>query len=59
MAIYPIAGQTVDVEALRAHVGEHLAAFKVPTKVFLYDQPLPKNANGKILKRQLRERATA
>ncbi len=59
VAIYPIEGQTVDVEALQAHVGEHLAAFKVPTKVFFYDEPLPKNPNGKILKRQLREHATS
>ena len=32
-----------------------LAAFKVPSSVFIYDTPLPKNPNGKILKRQLRE----
>jgi acyl-CoA synthetase (AMP-forming)/AMP-acid ligase II len=59
VAIYPIEGQTVDVEALQAHVGEHLAAFKVPTRVFIHDEPLPKNANGKILKRRLREQAQA
>lgn len=59
VAIYPIDGQAVDVDALKAHVGEHLASFKVPTKVFIYDEPLPKNPNGKILKRQLRERAGA
>jgi len=57
VAIYPIAGQSVDVPALQAHVGEHLAAFKVPTQVYIYDEPLPKNPNGKILKRLLRERA--
>ena len=59
VAIYPIEGQAVDVGALQAHVGEHLAAFKVPTKVYFYDEPLPKNPNGKILKRRLREHATA
>ena len=57
VAVYPIAGETIDVDALQAHVGEHLAAFKVPTKVFVLDEPLPKNANGKILKRELRARA--
>ena len=36
-----------------AHVAEHLAAFKVPTKVVLWSEPLPRNASGKILKREL------
>ncbi len=42
-------------EALRAHVGEHLAAFKVPVAIRIVDTPLPRNANGKILKDALRQ----
>jgi long-chain acyl-CoA synthetase len=35
-------------------VAEHLAAFKVPTRLRLTDEPLPRNAAGKFLKRELR-----
>ena len=57
VAIYPGAGGVVGIAAMLAHTAEHLSAFKVPTHVFVYDEPLPKNANGKILKRQLRDEA--
>jgi long-chain acyl-CoA synthetase len=36
-------------------VAEHLAAFKVPVRIVFRDEPLPRNANGKILKRQLKQ----
>ena len=48
-------GATVDVEGLRLHVREHLAAYKVPKYIELWSQELPKNANGKVLKQELRE----
>jgi acyl-CoA synthetase (AMP-forming)/AMP-acid ligase II len=32
-----------------------LAAYKVPTRVFISEQPLPRNATNKILKRELKE----
>ncbi|MFB7516266.1 class I adenylate-forming enzyme family protein [Streptomyces sp. NPDC056144] len=43
-----------DVEALRAHVGARLAAFKVPSRVVVREDELPRNATGKVLKRELR-----
>ena len=46
-------------EALKRHVGEHLAAFKVPSRVFVFDEPLPRNAAGKLLRRALRDRIVA
>ncbi len=42
-----------DAEALIAHVHARLAPFKVPKRVFFVDD-LPRNASGKLLKRQLR-----
>ncbi|MFD0022179.1 class I adenylate-forming enzyme family protein [Streptomyces sp. NPDC058382] len=50
--LLPGAGTTA--EDLRAHVGRSLAAFKVPAHVVLSGEPLPRNATGKILKRELR-----
>jgi long-chain acyl-CoA synthetase len=44
---------------LRAHVAERLARFKVPVKIDLRREPLPRNASGKILKSVLREEITA
>jgi fatty-acyl-CoA synthase len=48
-------GEQADAEALRVHARERLAGFKVP-KAFRVIEALPKNASGKILKRDLRER---
>jgi len=49
-------GKTVTQDELRAHVANLLAAFKVPVEIQFQDEPLPRNANGKILKPELRAR---
>ena len=41
---------------LTAHLAGRLARFKHPRHVWFLDEPLPRNANGKFLKRELRER---
>jgi long-chain acyl-CoA synthetase len=51
-------GMSVTEDELRAHVANQLAAFKVPVEIQFLDEPLPRNANGKILKNELRERFT-
>lgn len=48
-------GEALTVAELQAFVGERLAKFKVPTTVTVVDEQLPRNASGKILKRDLRE----
>jgi long-chain acyl-CoA synthetase len=40
---------------LRAFVAERLAAFKVPVKVVFWPETLPRNANGKIMKNELKK----
>lgn len=40
---------------LQDWVGRHLAAFKVPSAIRFVDSVLPRNANGKILKGELRK----
>jgi len=48
-------GHKVEAEELMKHVASRLAKFSVPTHIFFYDQPLPRNPAGKILKRHLRD----
>jgi len=56
VAVVQIApGHEVTEEDLKAYVRQHLAHFKVPVKIELRREPLPRNPNGKILKRQLKE----
>jgi long-chain acyl-CoA synthetase len=55
VAVYPKPGHTLDADDLRRHVAAHLAAFKVPSQVFVFDEPLPRNASGKLLRRALRD----
>ncbi|RAK63341.1 long-chain fatty acid--CoA ligase [Phenylobacterium kunshanense] len=48
-------GGTADEAELRQFVRERLAAFKVPVKVAFWPETLPRNANGKILKTELKK----
>lgn len=48
-------GETLDADAVIAHCLENLAKFKVPMSVDFTDV-LPRNATGKVLKRELRAR---
>jgi long-chain acyl-CoA synthetase len=48
-------GREVTERELQDHVAAHLAGFKVPVRIELRREPLPRNPNGKILKRQLKE----
>ena len=43
------------VATLQAWCAERLSDYKVPETIDLTTDPLPRNANGKVLKRQLRE----
>ncbi|HXV05953.1 MAG TPA: AMP-binding protein [Solirubrobacterales bacterium] len=47
----------VSEEDLKAHVKSNLASYKTPREVVFMEE-LPRNATGKVLKRQLRERET-
>ncbi len=44
-----------DDAAVRRHCAAQLADYKVPETISWSDAPLPRNANGKLLKRALRE----
>lgn len=47
-------GEPIALEEIHAHCGERLAPYKRPKRIVLMDA-LPKNASGKILKRELRQ----
>lgn len=49
-------GHTVTPQDLRTHCAEHMSKHKVPRHVWVLDQPLPRNASGKFLRRELKER---
>ena len=51
-------GAKVTAEELARHVRERLAGFKVPTHIWFRSEPLPRNPQGKVLKRELRETLT-
>jgi len=51
-------GETLEVGDLQRFVGARLANFKVPTRVTIVTEQLPRNASGKILKRELRDSVT-
>jgi long-chain acyl-CoA synthetase len=49
-------GYHLTAEALRAHCADHLARHKIPRHIWFLTEPLPRNANGKFMKRELREK---
>jgi long-chain acyl-CoA synthetase len=49
------AGSAATEDDLRAFVADRLAAFKVPVRVILTSEMLPRNANGKVLKGELKK----
>ena len=54
-AIHLKPGNSPDAESIRAHCKGLLASYKVPRYLWFMDEPLPRNASGKFLKRELRE----
>ncbi len=47
--------ETLDEKGLKAYMREKLANYKIPKQLHIIDE-LPKNATGKILKRELKEK---
>ena len=59
VALVPKPGRTLDSDALRRFLAERLAPFKIPTRLAIHADPLPRNPAGKILKRTLRDALVA
>ena len=54
-AIFPSADSEFNVDELRTFLKQKLASFKIPRYVWLMDDPLPQNASGKFMKRELQK----
>ncbi len=52
-------GESLTADDLRAYLSGKIASFKIPSHVFIRTEPLPRNAAGKFLKRELRDSVTA
>ena len=58
-AIVLVSGATLTEADLQAYLADSLAKFKIPERVWVLNDPLPRNANGKFMKRELRDTLTA
>ncbi len=54
--IEPRPGHVIDAAEIQAFVATRLARFKAPTRVMVSDEPLPRTATGKVLKRDLKQK---
>jgi len=54
-ALQPTPGKTIDIDELTAFLAERIAPFKIPSQWFVREDPLPRGATGKILKREIRD----
>ena len=50
------AGERLGADELRAHLAPHISRHKIPRFIWFLTEPLPRNANGKFMKRELREK---
>ena len=48
-------GKSVGEDELRAFLKQSLASYKIPSKLWFRSEPIPRNASGKFLKRELRK----
>ncbi len=54
-AIFPAEGVQTTAEDIREFCKTNLAAFKIPRYIWILDTPLPRNASGKFVKKELQQ----
>lgn len=52
-------GETLAADEIASHLAGSVASFKIPRIIEIVDEPMPRNAAGKILKRQIRDEKIA
>ncbi|AXE64618.1 AMP-dependent synthetase [Hyphomonas sp. CACIAM 19H1] len=58
VAVVAKPGEALSAEAVREHCAAIMAKHKVPRYIWMLDESLPRNASGKFLKRELRDKLT-
>jgi len=53
--IVPKPGVEITAGEIQTFLRENLAAYKVPSKIWFRQEPIPRNASGKFLKREVRK----
>lgn len=53
--IHPLAGESVDEKTILEHVAQRLAKYKVPVKIHISENKLPRNPAGKLLRNELKK----
>lgn len=59
VAVFLKDGHALDQTDLQKHCMDHMSKHKVPRYVWFMDEPLPRNASGKFLRRELRDQLGA
>jgi long-chain acyl-CoA synthetase len=49
-------GSSLDQAGLQEYLTGKLAAYKIPSQIWFLDEAIPRNANGKLVKRELRSK---
>ena len=55
VVVVPKSGASLAEEALKNFASQHLAAFKMPSRLIIVEESLPRNPAGKVLKHLLKE----
>jgi long-chain acyl-CoA synthetase len=46
---------SVTADEIREFLRKDLSAYKIPSKIWMRTEPIPRNASGKFLKREVRK----
>ncbi len=57
--IYLHPGASVGADELQSFLAQTLAKHKIPSRIWFLGEPIPRNANGKFVKRELRDQLLA
>lgn len=57
--VLPHPGAMIDEATLQAFLADRIAKYKIPARIWILDEAIPRNANGKLVKRELKARLLA